>query len=139
MQTIGRDPRRVELDLNLHVLRDRDEGAVHLLHEHLARFVERIEIGVIAVPLVGQLLHHRVFQVVVPHPEDAKENAALRLLLDHPDEIAFARRPDIEIAVGREDDAVDAALDEMLRRGLVGELNALGAVGRAAGLEIFER
>ena len=90
-QPIGRDPRRIELDLNLHVLRDRDQRAVDLLHQHFARFIERIEIGVIAVPFVGQLLHRRVFQVVVPHPEHAEKHAALRFLLDQPDEIALTR------------------------------------------------
>ena len=100
-------------------------NSVDLLHEHLARFVERIEVGVVAVPLVGQLLHHRIIQVVVAHPEDAEKDAALRLFLDQPNEIAFARGPDVEVAVGRENDPVDAALDEMFRRRLVGHDDVL--------------
>ena len=73
----------------------------------------------------------------MPTAEHAEEDAALRLLLDQPDEIALVGDADVEIAVGGEDHAVDAALDEMLRRDLVGQLDALRAVGRAAGLRDF--
>ena len=46
---------------------------------------------------------------------------------------------DVEVAVGREDHAVDAALDLVLLGELIGELDALGAGGRAAGPEVVER
>ena len=40
---------------------------------------------------------------------------------------------DVEIAVGGQDDAVGAVLDEVLGRDVVGELDARAAVGRALG------
>ena len=46
---------------------------------------------------------------------------------------------DVEIAVGAEDDAVRAALDEVVLGDLVGELNAGPAGRRAAGLQLAER
>ena len=70
-QAIRSDARRIELDLNLHVLRDRHKRTVHLLHEHFARFIERIEIGIIAVPFIGQFLHRRIFQIVCANAEHA--------------------------------------------------------------------
>src|SRR5207248_2285653 len=42
---------------------------------------------------------------------------------------------DVEIAVGSEDDAVEAALDVVLLRYLVRQFDARSAVGRTAGLE----
>ena len=90
-QPIRSDARRIELDLNLHVLRDRDQRAAHLLHENFARLIERIEIGVVAVSFVGQLLHRRVLQIVVADTEHAQKHAALRFLFDQPNQIALIR------------------------------------------------
>ena len=81
-QPVGGDPRRIEFHLDLHVFRDRHERPVDLLHENFARFIDRIEIGVIPVPFVGQLLHRRILQVVRADAEDAEEHAALRFGLD---------------------------------------------------------
>ena len=74
-QAIGPHARGIELHLELHVLRDRDQRAAHLLHEHLARLEQVVDVGVVAVPVVGELLHLRV--LVVPHAEaeDGEERA----------------------------------------------------------------
>ena len=45
---------------------------------------------------------------------------------------------DVEIAVGGQDDAVGAVLDEVLGGDVVGELNARAAVGRAAGAQLVD-
>ena len=47
----------------------------------------------------------------------------------------MAGHADVEVAVGREDHAVDAAALEVLARGGVGELDAGRAVGRTAGVK----
>ena len=62
-EAIAGDVRRVELDLQFDVLRDRHQRAARLSHEHLACLLQRIEVGVIAVPLIGEHLHRRVLQV----------------------------------------------------------------------------
>ena len=69
----------------------------------------------------------------VPTPSTDRNTPVVALLFDQPRELVQARDADVEVAVGREDDAVDAALDEVLVRDLVGELDAGGAVGRSAG------
>ena len=59
----------------------------------------------------------------------------MRFLLDQLDERFVAGDADVQVAVGAEDDAVRAALDEIGRGLLVGQLDARAAVGRAAGRE----
>jgi hypothetical protein len=55
-QPVGRHLRRVELHLDLHVLRDRHERAADLLDEQLLRLAPRVDVAVVAVALVGELL-----------------------------------------------------------------------------------
>src|SRR5919198_1789130 len=133
----GHQP-RVELDLYLHVLRDRQERRAGLLAQSLARLRLGVDVGVITVPLVGQLLHHRVVEVAGAEAEDGEEDAALPLLLDEADERVVARQDDVEVAGGGEGDAVRAAAQEVLLRDAVGELNPLAAVRRAARFEPFD-
>jgi hypothetical protein len=92
-----------------------------------------VDVGVVAVALVGQLLHRVVVEVAAAEAEDGEEHAALALVLDALDELLVAGQADVEVAVGREDDAVDAVLDEVLAGLRVGEGDAGAAVGRAAG------
>ena len=75
----------------------------------------------------------------MPNPKHAQEDAALGLALDQPDQLVLAGHADVEVAVGGQDDAVRALLDEVLDRGVIGELEPRAAVGRAAGLEALER
>ncbi len=75
----------------------------------------------------------------MPTPEDGQEDPGLLLLLDETDQVALPDHADVEVAVGRENDAVDAAFDELLLRDLVGEHEPLAAVGRSAGIKTFDR
>ena len=139
MRRYAGDRLRVELDLNLHVLRDRDERRAGFAQQHLARLVQRVDVRVVAVALVGQLLHRRVLEVADAEAEHGQEHAAGALLFDQPHELVLAGGADVEVAVGREDHAIDAAADEVLARDLVGEADALAAVGRSAGFELRDR
>ena len=51
-QPIGIDLGRIELDLNLYILGDRYKRSAHLFDQHFTRFVQRIDIGVVAVSSV---------------------------------------------------------------------------------------
>ena len=51
------DARRVELDLDLDVLGDREKRAGDLIDENLVRLVERVDEDGVAVSGLGQLLH----------------------------------------------------------------------------------
>ena len=113
-----------------------------LLDEHLARLVERVDVGVVAVAAVGELLQRRVLEVAHAEAEHGQEHARSCALSSISRDQA---RPgsvdaDVEVAVGGEDDAVDAALDEVSAAAmLVGQLDARAAVGRAARLQPVER
>ena len=137
-QAIRRHAHRVELHLDLHVFRDGQERAVHLLHQNPARFIQRIEVGVIAVPFVGEFLHRRILQIFVAHTEHAQKHATLGFLLYQPNQFALTRHADIEIAVSRQNHAIDSTFDEIVRRNLVGELNSFRTVGRTTRLQTFQ-
>ncbi len=98
-----------------------------------------VDVGVVAVPLVGQLLHRRVVEVARAEAEHGEKDAAAPLLLDQADQLGVARHADVEVAVGGEDDAVRAAADEVLFGDAVGELYPRAAVGRAARLKPLDR
>ena len=138
-QPVRRDLSRIELDLNLHVLGDGHEVAAHLLDEDLASLADAVDIGIDAVAVVGQLLQLAVLQVALAEAQDGEERAAGRLLLDQLDEGVVAGHADVQVAVGRQDHAVGAVLQEVLPRLFIGELNSRAAVGRAAGGERIDR
>ena len=74
----------------------------------------------------------------MPKPSIVRKTPLSGLLLDEADQIALVRDADVEVAVGGQDHAVDAALDEVRLGRLVGELDARAAVGRAAGAQPIE-
>ena len=95
---------------------------------------------VIAVPFVGDLLHHRVVEVAAAEAEHGEEDARfLRVRLSHAFQVCRTGDANIKIAVGAEDDAIDGALDEVLLSDLISELDAGAAGGRAARLKLVER
>ena len=136
---VRRHERRIELELHLHVFRDRDQRAGQLAHEDFLRFLQIVEIRVVAVAVIGEHLHARVLVVVVADAEGREVDAVVALLLDQLQQIVVAGDADVEVAVGGEDDAVVAAGDEVLFRDVIRELNALRSGGRAARLETIER
>ena len=75
----------------------------------------------------------------MPKPSTDKIDAGLALALDEALELVRIGDADIEIAVGREDHAVDAGLVEALLGQLIGLADAFGARGRAAGDQPVER
>jgi hypothetical protein len=48
-QPVGVHAPRVELHLQLYVLADGEQGAAHLLHQHLARLQQPVDVRVVAV------------------------------------------------------------------------------------------
>ena len=57
----------VEFDLDLDVFGDGDQRTAHLADQDFSGFRLRIDVGVIAVALVGELLHAGIF--IVAHAE----------------------------------------------------------------------
>ena len=108
-QPIGLDPGGIEVHLDLHILGDGDERAAHLLHQHLAGFRDVVDVGVVAVALIRELLERRVLVVAHAEAEHAEEHATLCSLFDQAREIALIGDADVEVAVGHQDDAIDAA------------------------------
>jgi hypothetical protein len=93
----------------------------------------------VAIALVGEHLKRVVLDVAHAEPEHAQEHAALGLALDEAGEVTLVGHADVEIAIGAEDDAVAAVLDEALDGRVVGELEACAAVGRPPSVKVLER
>ena len=138
-QAIFGDDRGIEFELDLHVLRDGQHRRRQFLDEHLAAFVERIDIGMVAVADVGQLFGHRIVVVAGAEAQRRQRDAGLALVGDHRFQRLLIVRADVEIAVGGEDHAVDAVAQEAGFRLRIGQLQALAAIGRAAGFEPVQR
>src|SRR4029453_19587380 len=107
--------------------------------EDLARLVERVEVGIVPLALVGQPLHRRVLQVTRADTQHGEEDAALALLFDQTDQLILAGHADVEVAVGGQDHAVHAAADELLAGKAVGQRDAGPAVGAAAPITATDR
>ena len=137
-EAVGLDDRRIELDLDLHVLGDGDERAAHLIDEHFARFAEAVDVGIVAVSFVGEGFHGAVLGVGGAVTEHAEENAALGFFGDEFFQFFRAGGADIEIAIGAEDDAIHAFLDEVLLRLFIGLTNAGAAMRGAAGFHLSD-
>ena len=134
-QTVRRRLRRIELYLQLHVLRHRVHRAAELGHEHLFRLEDRIDERIVAVARVGETLHHAILVVAVPDAEHRKEHAAFALRLDEPHKLLGVADPDVEIAVRHQDHAVVRLLVEVLLRLLVRQLETFAARRAAAAPE----
>ena len=129
------DDGRIELDLELHVGRDREQRRGGFLHQRLLGFRQRVDIGGDAVAVLRDGLHELIVVVALPEAEDRQEDAAFALRLDHRLQRLVIARPDVEVAVGRQHDAVDAVLDETLFGQAIGLFQPRRAGGRTARLK----
>ena len=129
---------RVELHLDLHVLRDGEEHRGGLVDEGLAGFVQAVDVGGVAVAVLGEALHERVVVVAHAEPEHGEEHPALALAGDEALELVRIGDPDVEVTVRREDHPVDPALHEVPLGEKVCLPDPLRAGRRTARVEVFE-
>ena len=137
-ETIGGDALGIELDLDLDVFGDRDQRPASFLDQHLARFLNRIDVGVIPITVIGDLLHRRVLEISRTETQDREKDTALTLGFDQAYQGPLARNPDIEVTVGRQYHPVRSTLDEVPGRHIVGELDSGAARGRAARFQALD-
>ncbi len=138
-QAIFGDTLGVELDLDLHVVGDREEGAADFVDQHAAGFGFAVDVSCDAVAVLGQALHQRVIVIAAAEAEYRQVNTGLALALDDVLQLLEIGDADVEIAVGGEDDAVDGVGIEVLFRQCVREFQALAAGRRAASMQAVER
>ncbi len=132
-EAVAGDLGGVEFDLDFDVFGDGDEGAGHLFDEDFASLAEAVDVAVVAVAFVGEGFHGAVFEVAGAVAEHAEEDAGAGFLGDEFFEFLRGRDADVEVAIGAEDDAVDAFGDEAGDGLFVSELDAGAAVGGTAG------
>jgi hypothetical protein len=137
-EPVGVEMGGIEFDLELDVLGDGEEGAGGLFDEALAGLGEGVDVGIVAVALVGEGFEAVVLVVAHAVAEDGEEDALLGAVGEEGRELLGVDDADIEVAVGAEDDAVVAVGEEGLAGFVVGEADAGAAGGAAAGLEVVE-
>ena len=137
-QPILLNQRRIEFNLDFHVLGNRQQGGAHLFNQHLVGLLQGINVGVVAVTGVSQLFHQPIVIVAGSEAERGQGDAALALGFHQILQCLEIDRADIEIAVSSQDHPVDAVLDETLASQVVGQLNASPTVGGAAGAESIQ-
>src|ERR1017187_659386 len=137
-ETVGLHQRGIEFDLYLGVLGDSNERAAHLFGKHLVRFVEAVDVGIVAITFIGKFLHGRILQVAHADAENGEEHVAFGLLLDEVNQLILVGNTDVKIAVGAQNNTIHAALDEVAGGFAVGGLNARAAIGRATGFEAVD-
>ncbi len=118
---------RIEFHLDLHVARDGGQGRADLADQHLVAFHQVVDIRIGAVAGIGQLLHQLLVVVAGAEAERGQRHAGLALLFHHALELPEVGHAHVEVAVGGQQHAVDAAGDKALLRGLVGQRDATGA------------
>ena len=138
-EPVGLHAGGVELHLDLHVLGDRHQRARELAHEHAPPFPQVVHVGVLAVPLVGDLLHPAVLEIAGAEAEHGEEDPLVPPLLDEPHHRGVGALAHVEVAVSGQDDPVVALGVEVLARDVVGQPEPGAAGRRAAGLEPLDR
>ena len=103
-----------------------------LTYQHLARLRQGIQVRIVAVTLIGELLHRRVLEIAGADAQDRQEDAALSLALDQTNQLVLAGHADVEVAVGGQDDTVDSPSNVLLARRLIRQRDACRAIGRTA-------
>ncbi len=131
--------RRVEFELDFHVFRHHCQRRRHFVHQHFLRFVQIVDIRVIAITGIGDLLQQLVVVVAGAEAEAGQRHTAFALLFDQAFQLLEIADADIEIAVGRQQDAVDALFDIRLLRHLVRQLDAGRPGGGAARRQLIDR
>src|SRR5690606_29648025 len=91
--------------------------------QYLTGFVERIDIRIISVPLVGQQFQLVILVVTHSKAEYGKEHPAFPLRFDQTLQFAVARYTHVEVTVRGKDDAVIATVDKMFTRDAIGFAN----------------
>ena len=101
---------------------------------------ERIDVGVVAVALVGELLHRRVLEVAHAEAEHRQDDAACRACpRSGASSSPWSVTPTLKSPSVARITRLTPPLMKCSARHLVGELDARAAVGRAARLEPLDR
>ena len=128
-QTVFLDEGGVELNLDFDILGDGEQRRRHFVIEHLLRFNRAVDIGIVAIANVRDLFHHRVVEIALPKAKRGERDPAFAVLLDDGFNAFVGADPDVEIAVGCHDHAVDTAANEVGARGGIGQFHPLPACG----------
>ena len=129
----------VEFHLDFHVLRHGGERGGKLAVQHFLSFFWAVDVAIVAVAGIGQLLHQPFVVVAAAEAERGERNAAFAFFGHHAAQGVEIGNAHVEIAVGGEQDAVDAVADIGALGGLVGLLDGVFAGGGAACPQAVER
>ena len=87
------------------------KAARHLAYEHFLRLGDAVQVCVVAVPFVCKRLHPRVVEVAGSNAEHREKDPFLALFLNERLQVGRRAHADVEVSVGRENDAVVAVAE----------------------------
>ena len=87
--------------------------------------------------MVGQPVHAPVLVVAGAQSEHGEENALIPVLFDEADQLALTGGSDVEITIGGENHTIIGLRVELLAGDAVGQFDALGPGGGAAGTQLI--
>ena len=107
--------------------------------QHFFGFVWVVDIAVIAIARIGQLLHQALIVVAGAKAQGGEGNARFALFGHHAFEGVEIGDAHVEIAIGGQQNAVDAVFNMGFFGFLIGQLNGLLAGGGATCLQAVNR
>ena len=124
--------------MQFHVAGHGGQGRAELIDQHLACLAQVVDVGVVAVTGVGQLLHQALVVVVHAETQGGQRDTALAPVGGQLLEAVEVTDANVEVAIGGQQDAIDAAFDQVLARLLVGQLDARLPCRRTTGAELID-
>ena len=120
-------------------MRHGGQGGRQLALQHFFGFVWVVDIAVVAIARIGQLLHQALIVVAGAKAQGGEGNARFALFGHHAFEGVEIGDAHVEIAIGGQQNAVDAVFNMGFFGFLIGQLNGLLAGGGATCLQAVNR
>ena len=128
----------VEFDLDFHVLRHGGEGGGQLVLQDFFGFFFIVDVAVIAVARIGDLFHHVFVVIARAETQRGERDAAFAFFRHHGFQGVGAGNADVEVAVGGQQDAVDAVFNVGFLRLLISHFQCGFARCRTACLQFVD-
>ncbi len=77
-QPVFGDRGGIEFHLHLHIARNREKRARQLVHQHLLRLVQRVDIGRLPIAVLGKRLHRGIIEIAPPEAQNRQIRARVR-------------------------------------------------------------
>src|SRR3990172_9500627 len=138
-ETISLNKTGVKFDLDLDILRNREQRPGQLTYKDSASLCEVVDICIITISFICELLHPGVLEISHPKSEERQVHSLLPLLFHQTHKVRCARDSNIEVSVGSPHNPVVALRLKVVIRDAVGKKDSLATRGTSARREFLYR